>query len=98
MHRLPSHSVYLLLSEHGEVYTGYTSRCIRQRLREHNRADNTGWTKGRRWHLLALRMFLDQHSALRVERQLKRSRYDKRNWLRRIDRLAVLQERHGIPS
>ena len=59
---------------------------------------NAGWTRGRRWHLLALRMYLDRGSAVRAERQLKRSKYDKRNWLARLDRLDVLRRRHGIPE
>jgi len=99
MRRLPSHTVYLLLSERGEVYTGYTSRCIKARLCEHNAANNTGWTAGRGpWHLLALRMFLDRRSALLLERSLKRSKHDKRNWLARLERLDVLRERHSIPE
>ena len=94
--RLPRFFVYLLLSEHGEIYTGYTT-SIRRRLGEHNASDNQGWTRGRRWHLLAVRCFLDRHSALLVERQLKRSKYDKRNWLRRErPRLQELCRRHGI--
>lgn len=97
MRGLPRFYVYMLLSERGEVYTGST-RCIKQRLAEHNSPNNRGWTRGRRWHLLALKPFLDRHSALRVERQLKRSRYDKRNWLARLDRLDVLRQRHGIPE
>jgi len=79
MERLPRFYVYLLLSDRGEIYTGYT-RCIKRRLAEHNAPDNRGWTRGRRWYLLAVRMFLDRHSALRIERRIKRSRYDKRNW------------------
>lgn len=98
MRRLPSHTVYLLLSEGGEVYAGYTSRCIKQRLAEHNSPSNRGYTRGRRWRLLALRMFLDADSARRVEWSLKRSKYDKRNWLARVERLTVLRRRHGIPG
>lgn len=96
MKRLPRFYVYLLLSERGETYCGYTA-SIRRRLAEHNAWDNTGWTRGRRWHLLAVRMFLDRHSALLSERQIKRSRYDKTNWIRRErPRLRLLCVRHGI--
>lgn len=98
LRRLPSHSVYLLFAGDGTTYVGYTSRCIKQRLAEHNSLSNRGWTRGRRWRLLALRMFLDADSARMTERQLKRSKYDKRNWLARLDRLSVLQERHGFTS
>lgn len=98
MKHLPRFYVYLLLSEHGEIYTGYTG-CIKRRLAEHNAPDNRGWTRGRRWYLLALRMFLDRHSALLTERQIKRSRYDKTNWIRRKHRrLHTLCERYGIQS
>ena len=76
MRRLPRSFVYLILSERGEVYLGSTT-CIKRRLAEHNSQHNAGWTRGRRWHLLALRMYLDRGSAVRAERQLKRSKYDK---------------------
>lgn len=96
MRRLPRFYVYLLLSERGEVYAGFTGD-IRRRLREHNAANNPGWTRGRQWHLLAIRCYLDRHSALISERQLKRSRYDKSNWIRREQtRLRELCRRHGI--
>ena len=96
---LPRFYVYLLLSERGEVYTGFTSD-LRRRLAEHNAVENAGWTRGRRWHLLAVRRFFDRHSALIHERRLKQSRFDKRNWLRYLSRsnqrLAELCRRHGI--
>lgn len=97
MRRLPRSFVYLILSERGEVYLGSTT-CIKRRLAEHNSPGNRGWTRGRRWHLLAVRMYLDRASAVRSERQLKRSKYDKRNWLARLDRLDLLRRRHGIPE
>ncbi|MBL4809411.1 MAG: GIY-YIG nuclease family protein [Phycisphaerales bacterium] len=93
--RLPRFYVYLLLSERGEIYCGYTN-CIKRRLKEHNATSNTGWTRGRRWYLLALKMFPDQHSALLVERRLKRSKYDKPNWIKRTGRLRTLCLRYGI--
>lgn len=96
MTRLPRFYVYLLLSDRGEIYTGYTN-SLRRRLREHNGKTNRGWTRGRRWRLLAVRCFLDRHSARIIERGLKRSRYDKSNWLRRQRRrLHELCRRHGI--
>lgn len=96
MQRLPRVYVYLLLSNKGEVYCGTTAR-LKQRLFEHNSPDNRGWTRGRTWRLLAVRVFLDRHSALLVEKSLKRSRYDKRDWIRRErKRLKTLCDRHGI--
>ncbi|MEL7088680.1 MAG: GIY-YIG nuclease family protein [Planctomycetota bacterium] len=94
--RLPRHTVYLLLArEDGTIYTGYTAN-LRRRFAEHNAPGNRGFTKGRTWHLLACRHFLDADTALLLERQLKRSKYDKRNWIKRLGRLATLCERHGI--
>lgn len=95
IHHLPCFYVYLLLSEQGEIYCGYTN-CIKRRLKEHNGDNNTGWTRGRRWYLLALKMFPDQHSARLVERRIKKSKYDKRNWIKRTGRLRTLCERYGI--
>lgn len=96
MRHLPHFYVYLLLFERGEVHVGFTTNLCR-RFAEHNAANNQGWTRGRRWHLLAVRCFLDRHSALISERQLKRSRYDKSNWIRREqNRLHELCRRHGI--
>lgn len=97
MIRLPRFTVYLLLSECGEVYAGYTSHLCR-RFRQHNSANNKGWTRGRRWYLLAVKCFLDRDTALLFEKQLKRSRYDKTNWIKRSRRLRILCERHGIQS
>lgn len=71
MPRLPRFHLYLLLSDRSEVYAGLTGD-LRRRLREHNHPANTGWTRGRRWRLLAVRCFLDRHSATLAERRLKR--------------------------
>lgn len=94
--RLPRFWVYLLLGDDGTVYCGFTGN-LRRRFREHNDPDNRGYTRGRRWHLLAVRCFLDHHSALLLERQLKVSRYDKGNWIKRErSRLRRLCHRYGI--
>jgi len=97
IHHLPRFYVYLLLSERGEIYCGFT-KCIKRRLKEHNAPSSTGWTRGRRWYLLALKMFPDRYSALLVERQMKKSKYDKHNWIRSTGRLRTLSERYGIQS
>ena len=83
--------------EDGTTYTGSTAD-LRRRLKQHNAQSNTGYTGGRRWHLLAVKCFLDRHSAERFERSLKRSKYDKRNWIKRIGRLRTLCDRYGIQS
>ena len=96
--RLPRFYVYLLLCrQNGRVYTGYTAD-LRRRFKEHNSAENTGYTRGKRWHLLAVKCFLDRDTALLFERRLKRSRYDKRSWIRRTGRLRIPCERYGIQS
>lgn len=96
--RLPRFFVYLLLArEDRTVYAGMTAD-LRRRFRQHNAADNRGYTAGRRWHLLAVKCFLDRDTALLFERKLKRSRYDKGNWIRRSGRLRTLCERYGIQS
>jgi len=100
MIRLPRFTVYLLLArEDGMVYTGFTAN-LRRRMKEHNSEKNRGFTRGKRWHLLACRHFLDADTALLYEKQLKQSRYDKRNWIKRTPRvtarLADLCERYGI--
>lgn len=96
MRRLPRFTVYVLLArEDGTVYTGYTAN-LRRRIREHNSPINSGYTAGKSWHLIAVRHFLDRDTALLFEKQLKRSKYDKRNWIRCLGRLRTLCERHGI--
>ena len=103
MRRLPRVYVYLLLSHElqGTAYIGMTSN-LRRRLRQHNAADNAGYTRGRKWHLLAVRMFLDRPSAAMVERQLKAYYHGKGNWqlegwLRRSRaRLRTLCKRYDI--
>jgi len=103
MKRLPRVYVYLLLSggRQGKVYIGMTGD-LRRRFKEHNSRANTGYTRGKRWHLLAVRMFLDRGSAAKVEAELKAYHRGKGNW--RLDRwirherprLRRLCDRHGI--
>lgn len=105
MKRLPRFTVYLLLSRSGKTYIGMTFD-LRRRFREHNAADNSGWTRGRRWHLVAVRHVLDRDSAALLERSLKRRpswRYSKRvnwefvRWIRGSRRrVQALCERYGI--
>jgi predicted GIY-YIG superfamily endonuclease len=93
--RLPRHTVYLLIArEDGTIYTGYTSN-LRRRFKQHNSPENTGWTKGRTWHLLGVRSFLDRDTALLFERRAKNTRTKKR-WINRLGRARVLCDRYGI--
>lgn len=96
MPRLPRFYVYLLLGSDGQVYCGFTA-CIRKRLGQHNDAGNRGWTRGRRWWLLAVKCFLDRDTALLYEQQVKQRRWEKTNWIKRVrPRLHELCRRHGI--
>jgi predicted GIY-YIG superfamily endonuclease len=70
---------YLLLSERGEVYLGATTN-LRQRLRQHNAPDNDGFTRGRRWHLLAAQRFSTRQQAFAHENRLKKSLHLKMEW------------------
>ena len=96
LRRLPRFYCYLLLSERGEIYCGYTND-IRRRFKEHNSSSNTGWTKGRRWWLLAVKCFLDDRSALLYERWAKKRRWLKPSWIKLArPRLRALCRRHGV--
>lgn len=98
MRRLPRVYVYLLLSRDGITYIGMTAD-LRRRLRQHHAKANRGFTRGRRWHLAGVRMFLDRETAEHVERHLKRSGAQKRAWIKRVRRrLETLCERHGIQT
>ena len=70
---------YLLLSCKGEVYLGATTD-LRSRLRSHNSPTNLGFTKGRRWHLLACRRFNVRKEAFDYETSLKTSMTLKYEW------------------
>ena len=103
MRRLPRVYVYLLFSREGRTYTGVTND-IRRRLSEHNAPTNSGWTRGQRWSILAVRAYLDRHSALLVEERLKAWRpwwqrnFERDPWIRQArPRLRELCRRHGIP-
>ena len=86
---------YLLLSERGEVYLGATT-TLRKRLREHNAPDNDGFTRGRRWHLLAVRRFLTRQQAFVYEGQLKKSLHLKMEWkIASIERAWRIAARHS---
>ncbi len=70
---------YLILSERGEVYLGATNN-LRVRLRDHNSPENTGWTRGRRWHLLDVRQFPTVREAFYYESMLKKKPHQKIKW------------------
>lgn len=86
---------YLLMSPKGEVYLGATMN-LRRRLHEHNSHGNSGWTKGRRWHLLAAQLFASREEAFAYEHLLKKSRYLKADWkVACVTRAKLIVERFG---
>lgn len=100
--KLPSSFVYLIVSKAETnktaiVYAGMTSRPIRMRFKEHNDPTRKGFTASRGpWSLLAVTAYLSPECARRAEQQLKRSKYAKRNLIKRISRIRTLCDRHGI--
>lgn len=70
---------YLLISNKGEVYLGATQN-LRQRFRRHNSDENPGWTRGRRWHLLAAMKFPTRDEAFEYEKLLKTLPHKKSQW------------------
>ena len=86
---------YLLLSERGEVYLGATTH-LRQRIRNHNSPESTQWTRGRRWHLLAVRGFANRKGAFDLELELKKRPEKKKKWkVQSIERANKIASRYG---
>ncbi|WP_394539894.1 GIY-YIG nuclease family protein [Lysobacter enzymogenes] len=86
---------YLLVSSRGEVYLGATQN-LRRRFREHNSASNKGYTRGQRWHLLAVVRFPTRAEAFQYESKLKRALLLKSQWKANcIRRADVIRFRHG---
>ena len=74
--------VYLLISEDGKTYIGYTSD-LRRRLREHNKGYNKS-TKGKSWKLVYYEAFLSEEDAKERERKLKQRGSTKYKLLKRL--------------
>ena len=64
--------VYLLVSDDNHRYIGYTGD-LKRRLKEHNAA-KSGYTKGKRWHLVYYEAYASKKDAMRRERRLKDGR------------------------
>ena len=64
--------VYLLTSEGGEHYIGYTGD-LRRRFREHATGQSRA-TRGRSWKLVYYEAYADEQDARRRERKLKDGR------------------------
>src|SRR5690606_8969861 len=64
--------------------------------RTHNSENNTGWTRGRRWHLLAVIQFPTRTEAFEYETKLKKSLLLKSQWKAKcIQRADRIRFRHG---
>ena len=61
--------VYVIVSEEGEKYIGYTSD-LRRRLKEHREGRNMS-TRGRKWKLVYYEAYLSREDAFRREKKLK---------------------------
>ena len=61
--------VYLIVSDKGERYIGYTSN-LKQRIAQHNAGLNKS-TQGSRWKLAYAEAFLSEHDARMREAKLK---------------------------
>ena len=86
---------YLLLSEIGEVYLGATTN-LRVRFRAHNTANTKRWTRGRQWHLLAVRVFDTRDEAFAYESELKNRPDKKIVWkLQNVERACRLVDRNS---
>ncbi len=83
--------VYLLYChETDEWYTGYTSKYPEERLVEHNRKSNRGWTRGREWELMYYEAYPDMQAAKARERSLKTDGRTKTRLIRRLERAGVI--------
>lgn len=85
---------YLLLSENGKTYAGQTNN-LKRRLKAHNDPDNTGYTRGRKWYLLAAWPFKTRYEALIFERGLKSTKLRHRI-IDNHPRTQLLLDRHQI--
>ena len=86
---------YLLLSEHGKTYAGQTNN-LRRRLKEHGSPKNQGYTRGKKWYLLAAWPFETRDEALIFEKGLKSSKLRHRI-MENLPRTRVLIHRYKIP-
>jgi putative endonuclease len=64
--------VYLLVSDDNRTYTGYTTD-LKQRIRDHN-TGKSGYTRGKKWHLVYYEAYASKEDAVRRERRLKDGR------------------------
>jgi putative endonuclease len=76
--------VYLLKSEHGEFYIGFTSD-LERRIQAHNDGLNRS-TRGRPWRLAYCEMYTSEAAARDRERILKHDGRSRRALMERVTR------------
>ncbi|MCA8143572.1 GIY-YIG nuclease family protein [Burkholderia multivorans] len=63
---------YLLICRDGTTYLGATSN-LKRRLCAHNSQNNSGWTTGRKWYLLAAKRFEAREEAFAYQARSSRT-------------------------
>jgi putative endonuclease len=87
---------YLLVCAEGITYLGATTN-LKRRLHGHNSQNNSGWTKDRKWYLLAAKRFETREEAFAYEALLKKDVRRRNAWKRKsTPRAEVIFNRHGI--
>ena len=76
--------VYLIISEDGDKYIGFTSD-IKKRIESHNSPVNKGYTRGKKWKVVYYEAYLSKKDALVREKRLKQDGRAKYALLKRID-------------
>ena len=67
---MPTYYVYILGSDKGRHYIGYTSN-LEQRLAQHNRKHSGFTATTEKWGIIAFKEFPDKSLAMVLEKQLK---------------------------
>ncbi len=78
------HYVYLLVSENGEHYIGYTKN-LRRRIKEHTEGKSR-YTKGKKWKVVYYEAYLSKEDAVQRERRLKNDGRARYGLMRRVQR------------
>ena len=74
--------VYVLISEDGKKYIGYTSN-LKERVETHNRGGSK-YTRTREWQLVYYEAYLSKKDALLREKRLKQDGRAKRALINRL--------------
>ena len=80
------HYVYIITSNKGQIYTGYTSD-LKERLATHNQGKNRS-TRGRKWKLVYYEAYRSEQDARKREHHLKKSGQARR-WLKERIKMSL---------